>query len=274
MNGSRFGLPGLALLLCGSLVLGGCNGGGDDDGNKPVTSRKGGRNSGGEKWDAALGTATIKGKVRFEGDAPSMPVVDMSKEPACQDQDDDARRAMTVRVEGGVLQDVIVWVEGDTIDKYDYPVDGDGPTIKQTGCNYVPRVSGVRSGQEVHLENGDDFDHNVHTYSSEEINSSANWVQAGGVTDSREFEGYDRVTLKCDIHGWMGAYVHVFNHPYYAIVAPDGSFEIPNLPPGEYTVKVWHEKTKKNLRASDFSTEVSVGDGETKTLDDFVFQGR
>ena len=82
------------------------------------------------------------------------------------------------------------------------------------------------------------------------------------------------MTIKCDTHGWEVLYLHIFGHPYFAVVGADGSFEIPNLPPGDYTVKVWHERTKRYLRTSEFSVDVSIGDGETKTLEDFVFESR
>ena len=32
--------------------------------------------------------------------------------------------------------------------------------------------------------------------------------------------------LACNIHGWMKAYVRVFDHPYYAVTDEDGKFEI------------------------------------------------
>jgi len=107
----------------------------------------------------AQGTATIEGKIRFEGEIPLMPLIDMSKEWACQAQSEEERRARTVRVENGVLLDVIVWVEGDAIDRYDDPAEGDGPTIDLIGCNFVPRLLGVRAGQSVTVENGDGFRH-------------------------------------------------------------------------------------------------------------------
>ena len=52
----------------------------------------------------------------------------------------------------------------------------------------------------------------------------------------------------------------VVAHPYFATTGEDGSFELPNLPPGEYTIGVWHEKYGKK------SQKVSVGDKETKEI--------
>ncbi len=48
--------------------------------------------------------------------------------------------------------------------------------------------------------------------------------------------------LKCDVHFWMVSYLHVLTHPFFAVTGDDGSFTIPNLPPGTYTIEAWHEK--------------------------------
>ena len=49
------------------------------------------------------------------------------------------------------------------------------------------------------------------------------------------------IPVKCNIHGWMHAYIGVLEHPYFAVSKDDGSFEIANLPPGTYTIATWHE---------------------------------
>jgi hypothetical protein len=50
------------------------------------------------------------------------------------------------------------------------------------------------------------------------------------------------VPFKCDVHGWMNAYVGVLDHPYYAVTKDDGKFTLKDLPAGTYTVEAWHEK--------------------------------
>jgi hypothetical protein len=49
------------------------------------------------------------------------------------------------------------------------------------------------------------------------------------------------VRFKCDVHPWMSAYVGVLDHPFYAVSAADGAFEIKNVPAGSYTIEAWHE---------------------------------
>jgi hypothetical protein len=50
------------------------------------------------------------------------------------------------------------------------------------------------------------------------------------------------VPVKCDVHGWMEAFVGVTNHPFFAVSGDDGSFTIANVPPGQYTIEAWHER--------------------------------
>jgi hypothetical protein len=50
------------------------------------------------------------------------------------------------------------------------------------------------------------------------------------------------IPVKCNVHAWMRAYVHVLDHPYFSVTGAEGTFEIGNLPPGEYTLEAWHEK--------------------------------
>ena len=50
------------------------------------------------------------------------------------------------------------------------------------------------------------------------------------------------VPFKCDVHGWMNAYVGVVANPYFAVTDKDGKFELKSLPPGTYTIEAWHEK--------------------------------
>ena len=63
----------------------------------------------------------------------------------------------------------------------------------------------------------------------------------------------------------MKSYIAVFKHPYFAVTGKDGSFQLPNLPPGEYTVEAWHEKL------GTMTQKITVAAGENKTVD-FTFK--
>ena len=65
------------------------------------------------------------------------------------------------------------------------------------------------------------------------------------------------VPFKCDVHGWMNAYVGVLDHPYFAVSDGSGTFEISTLPPGDYVIEAWHEELGTQTQ------NVTVGEQET-----------
>jgi hypothetical protein len=64
----------------------------------------------------------------------------------------------------------------------------------------------------------------------------------------------------------MSAYVHVMPHPFFAITGDDGSFVISGVPPGNYTLLVWHESLKSQTQV------ITIGAGDVKEID-FTFSG-
>jgi hypothetical protein len=74
------------------------------------------------------------------------------------------------------------------------------------------------------------------------------------------------IPVKCDVHGWMEAYIGVQDHPYAAVSGTDGAFSLENLPAGNYVIEAWHET---------FGTQtqnVTVGAGATQEIT-FTFSG-
>src|SRR5438270_338407 len=65
-------------------------------------------------------------------------------------------------------------------------------------------------------------------------------------------------TIKCDVHGWMNSYVGVLTHPFFAISDTNGHYEIKGVPPGEYTLELWHESSKGSEGAIVETKKISV----------------
>jgi len=64
----------------------------------------------------------------------------------------------------------------------------------------------------------------------------------------------------------MNSYAGVLDHPYFAVTGADGSFDIPDLPPGDYVVEVWHERLG--------TQEMNITVGEKETVEaNFAFSG-
>ena len=65
----------------------------------------------------------------------------------------------------------------------------------------------------------------------------------------------------------MSGVIVVMEHPYYAKTDEKGAFRLSDVPPGEYTVNVWHETLGQK------SAKVTVGPGK-ETQVDFGLGGR
>lgn len=216
----------------------------------------------------AADTASITGKVSFEGDAPKAKKIKTDADPKCAEMhaDEPLKDETVVVNENGTLRNVFVYVkgglEGKTFDKPATPVE-----IDQVGCTYTPRVFGMMAKQVLVIKNGDDTLHNIHAMPSNPGNKEFNLGQPNkGMEAKKTFaEPEVMVKFKCDVHPWMAAYVGVMSHPFFATTGADGSFALKNLPAGEYEVAAWHEKYGEKTQ------KIKVGDGEAKTAD-FAFK--
>ena len=105
----------------------------------------------------------------------------------------------------------------------------------------MPRVIGVRTGQTLAVKNGDPVSHNIHPMPKN--NREWNEQQSPESPEAEHRFGRPEIMIpvKCNVHSWMHAFIGVVAHPYFAVTGPDGSFEWSNVPPGDYTVDVWHE---------------------------------
>ena len=91
---------------------------------------------------------------------------------------------------------------------------------------------GIRVGQPLEIVNSDPTLHNIHAMpkGNAEFN---NGQPIQGMKMTHTFTSPEvMVPFKCDVHGWMNAYVGVMDHPYFAVTDKDGKFELKSLPPG------------------------------------------
>jgi len=185
----------------------------------------------------------ISGKISFTGTLSKKNKkgrkIKMGADAKCDAQHPGGFRYKPIAVgEGGGLADVFVYVAGGLEGK-SFPVPAEAKAIlDQRGCWYTPRVSGIMVGQTLTILNSDPTMHNVNA--SPEFNAAMPAVVKK--LEKKFKKPKVMFKLKCNVHPWMSAYVGVLEHPYYAVSGEDGMFEIKNLPPGGYTVSVWHEK--------------------------------
>ena len=207
---------------------------------------------------APTGSAGISGKVTVEGDVPEAEVIRMNADPVCvRETSGDQLTEFFLLGEEGALGNVFVYVKEGVSGKFDPPPT---VTMDQKGCRYTPHVFGVQVGQTLTIVNSDPTLHNVHALpvSNEEFNMGQ---PVQGMKLDRTFTAEEvMVPFKCDVHGWMNAYVGVLSHPFFAVSGEGGSFSIDNLPAGDYVVEAWHEKLGTQTQ------NVTVGDGEKQEI--------
>jgi hypothetical protein len=187
---------------------------------------------------APASTATLSGKIAFEGTAPAPAKIQMSADPYCSSH---AQNPVTedVKVSDGGLENVIVYVSSKV--EGSFPTPTESVEIDQQNCHYIPHVFTMMVNQPLKVKNSDDTLHNIHAYS--EVNTQYNAGQAvkGMVNDTKFDKAEMPVPFKCDVHKWMGAYAGVFTHPYHSVSKAGGSYEF-KLAPGKYEITAWHEK--------------------------------
>lgn len=183
--------------------------------------------------------ATITGMVNFQGTAPSAETIDMSEEPACAEKHTDGATRERVVAGDGTLGNVFVYVK-DGLGDRTFPTSTEPVELDQDGCIYHPHVLAIQTNQEMVIKNSDGILHNINTQPT--VNQGFNVSQPVEMETTRTFSSPEvMIPVKCDVHGWMEAFIGVQSHPYMAVTSADGTFRLENLPPGTYTIEAWHE---------------------------------
>jgi hypothetical protein len=146
-----------------------------------------------------------------------------------------------------------------------FETPGSPVVLDQQGCRFVPHVFGLQTGQTLMILNSDPTWHNVHP--TPRIN--AEWNQSHMKDAPPMLKKFPRpelmISIKCNQHPWMRAYVGVMSHPFFAVTDSAGAYQIEGIPPGSYTVVAWHEKL------GELTAEITVAPNGHITQD-FSFQ--
>jgi plastocyanin len=134
------------------------------------------------------------------------------------------------------------------------------PHMSQKGLVFEPHILPVLKGTTVDFTNDDTVAHNVFAPPGSATAFNLG-VYGPGVKKSETFNNLGEVPLLCIIHPEMNAYVLVLQNSYFALADLQGRFEIRNVPPGTYQLKVWDEKLKQASRPA------TVAAGKTTSVE-------
>ena len=181
---------------------------------------------------------SIVGEVKFIDAVPKLPLVKVTKD---QDYCGDTLPNETYLIDSsGGLKNVVVFIE---TAQAALPVDQQKDNvIENTGCRYAPRVLAMRKGERLRVRNNDPKLHIPHSYLNDKTVFMLSLPFKNTILDAtQKIRDAGILKLVCDTHAWMLGFVHVFDHPFFAVTDDKGTFSISNVPPGVYTIKAWHE---------------------------------
>lgn len=181
---------------------------------------------------------TIVGEVKYAGDPPPPEKISVTKDEKVCGSEPKLTKSLVVGPDKGI-QNVVVSLtdiqKGKAVQK-----PAQTPTLDQKNCEYHPHAQIFPAGSTLDILNSDDVLHNIKTASS--VNAPINIAQPKFKKKiSQVFAKPEIIKVQCDVHGWMRAVLVTADHPYYALTDEHGSYRIPDVPPGKYTLKVWHE---------------------------------
>lgn len=185
----------------------------------------------------------VRGTVTLKGTPPKLPE---AKFPADLGPKDRAFCSKTplappyyVTDPASHLKDVVVWLEG----VKQAPGASTLRSLVNADCRFEPHVQAMTVGDELNVVNRDPLLHNTHpVYLGDKSTLFNIALPEQGQEVKKKVKKPGVLKVQCDAgHVWMRAFVHVFEHRFYAVTGADGAFVISDVPPGKYTLKAWHE---------------------------------
>jgi hypothetical protein len=218
---------------------------------------------------------TIRGVVKLQGDLPKP-----GTDTITQDQDTCGNSVSLPRIvvdAGKGVQNAFVYLEGVPEGPRPAPVT-QSILVDQKACQYVPHAMIVPLGSKVEITNSDPILHNVHGSQTTEDGKRTLFNYAQAVRGQRETvdmamtkPGFVHLTCEAG-HPWMSAHMFVTKDNFAAITDGTGQFVIKDVPPGTYTIRMWHEgvqikQIRKSLQLYEYEEPYEAAQQVTVTAD-------
>jgi hypothetical protein len=192
------------------------------------------------KTIALVAPGRVVGTVIVRGELPPDTVVRPTSDTAVCGAE---VTAVAIEHDAEKLAGAVVWIDGlhagkplPVVKRYD---------VVNDGCLLRPRVQAAVVGGTLDVRSLDPIIHRTRLLRSGETKPIALVTE----TDEGQVVPLDHaldepglIELRCDQHPWTRGWIAVFDHPYFAVTGRDGAFTIDSVPPGQYTLHVWHER--------------------------------
>jgi plastocyanin len=132
-------------------------------------------------------------------------------------------------------------------------------TIEQKNRAFIPHILAVPVGSTVSFPNMDTVYHNVFAeYNAKQFDLG---IYPKGQTRTVTFDKPGLVSVLCNIHSNMSAYILVVDSAAYTVTDRNGNFTLKDIEAGKYTIKAWHEsgvKITQSINVDSTNTKVSL----------------
>ncbi|HEV7768062.1 MAG TPA: methylamine utilization protein [Thermoanaerobaculia bacterium] len=136
---------------------------------------------------------------------------------------------------GGAIRDAVVFAlpEGKTL-----ALAQKSAVMDQKNRMFIPHVLPVQTGTAVRFPNSDDIRHHVYSFSP--AKSFQLPLYKGTPANPEVFDKSGVVSIGCNIHDQMTAFIVVVDTPYFEKTPASGRVTLRDLAPGRYTLRVWY----------------------------------
>lgn len=218
-----------------------------------TTPKKTVKKSGKYKVVAVTGGGSIRGTVKFASKPESWDVEYNKDQEQCKHESFKTERVIFDEATLGVANCIVYLADitqgKDWAGNFAKGEDDRVALLDQVECKYIPHVQVVRPMTQLQIKNSDPAEHNVHAFYRDFKSTQFNQMTGADSWWPEIGEAYlekpGPYIVKCDVHAWMSGYVMVLPHPYWAVTAKDGKFELKDVPPGKYVLLCWHEGMKE-----------------------------